>query len=80
MGRSARLFEAFHRGADAEQSSHEGVGLGLAIVKSIVEAHGGRVGARNRAGGGASFSVTLPAMRAETQLGSSLLMPEGGDR
>jgi signal transduction histidine kinase len=77
LGRSARLFEPFHRAAAAERSSHEGIGLGLAIVKSIVEAHGGRVGARNRAGGGASFSVTLPARPVGTQLGSSLLMHEG---
>jgi two-component system sensor histidine kinase KdpD len=59
------LFAPFHRGVDAEQSNPEGIGLGLAIVKSIVEAHGGWVHARNRVGGGASFCVTLPAMRAE---------------
>jgi two-component system sensor histidine kinase KdpD len=37
-----------------------GLGLGLAIVKSIIEAHGGRVGAANRPGGGAQFWFTLP--------------------
>jgi PAS domain S-box-containing protein len=38
-----------------------GTGLGLAIVQRIVEQHGGVVRAANRAGGGASFTVFLPA-------------------
>jgi two-component system sensor histidine kinase KdpD len=60
-GSSERLFEPYHRGAPATRSGKEGVGLGLAIVRSIVEAHGGRVGAANRPGGGASFWFELPA-------------------
>jgi C4-dicarboxylate-specific signal transduction histidine kinase len=38
-----------------------GTGLGLAIGRSIVEAHGGRIGYEPAAGGGAVFTVTLPA-------------------
>ena len=59
VGSAGQLFEAFVRGAADARSGKEGVGLGLAIVKAIVEAHGGRVGAANRRGGGSSFCFEL---------------------
>jgi two-component system sensor histidine kinase KdpD len=34
--------------------------LGLSICKSIVEAHGGRIWAENRSGGGELFIFILP--------------------
>jgi two-component system sensor histidine kinase KdpD len=61
-GDPTRLFEKFHRG-DGE-SRIAGVGLGLAICRAIVQAHGGEITARNRAGGGARFEFTLPAVKA----------------
>lgn len=56
------LPRAFHRFARADTSrSGEGVGLGLSIVRAIAEAHGGRAGADNRAGGGADVWVAIPS-------------------
>lgn len=52
-----RLFDKFFRGA---QLGVAGAGLGLAICRGIVEAHGGRIHAEARAGGGASFVIELP--------------------
>jgi two-component system sensor histidine kinase KdpD len=53
-----KVFEKFYRGHDRRESG--GAGLGLAICRGIVEAHGGRIWAENRPGGGALFRFTLP--------------------
>jgi two-component system sensor histidine kinase KdpD len=57
------LFDPFYRVIDGRPRP-QGLGLGLAIVKGLVEAHGGRVWAENRAGGGARFTFTLPVRGA----------------
>ncbi|HEX5689404.1 MAG TPA: ATP-binding protein, partial [Roseiflexaceae bacterium] len=57
-GDEARIFEKFYR-APATQGQ-PGAGLGLAIAKGMVAAHGGRIWAENRPGGGAVFRFTLP--------------------
>jgi signal transduction histidine kinase len=51
----SRLFEPLITTKD------HGVGLGLALVKRIAERHGGSVGYSDRPGGGARFTVRLPA-------------------
>jgi two-component system sensor histidine kinase KdpD len=56
-GDEARVFDKFYRGRTGPVP---GVGLGLTICRGIVEAHGGRITAENRPGGGAVFRVVLP--------------------
>ncbi|HLO63875.1 MAG TPA: ATP-binding protein [Azonexus sp.] len=56
--RRDELFNMFVRGHS--ESGKPGTGLGLAICKAIVEAHGGRIQADDRAGGGACVSFSLP--------------------
>ena len=56
-GEEERIFEKFHR---AGSSVGSGVGLGLTICRGIVTAHGGRIWAENRIGGGAVFRFTIP--------------------
>ncbi|MDB5217831.1 MAG: Osmosensitive channel histidine kinase KdpD [Myxococcaceae bacterium] len=57
-GEETRIFEKFYR---AEKGKGGGAGLGLTICKGVVTAHGGRIWAVNREGGGAAFHFTLPA-------------------
>jgi two-component system sensor histidine kinase KdpD len=53
-----RVFDKFYRVQRSEQVA--GTGLGLAICKGIVEAHGGRIWAENRPGGGTILTIALP--------------------
>jgi two-component system sensor histidine kinase KdpD len=57
-GDPERLFAKFQRGR--EESNTGGAGLGLAICRAVVNAHGGRIRASQRPGGGARFAFTLP--------------------
>jgi two-component system sensor histidine kinase KdpD len=54
----SRLFDKFYHISIPEKAG--GIGLGLSICKGIVEAHGGTIGARNRAGGGLCMEIRLP--------------------
>lgn len=64
-----RIFDKFYR--VHRPAGVSGTGLGLAICKGIVEAHSGRIWARNRPGGGTIVTVSLPYERptASTESG-----------
>ncbi len=55
------IFERFSRGDAGETQRVGGTGLGLAISKSLVELHGGTIGAASILGSGSTFRVRLPA-------------------
>lgn len=59
------MFERFARAEPSRDRSTGGAGLGLAIARAIVVAHGGTIEARGRDGGGAIFTVRLPAPRED---------------
>src|SRR6185503_15952744 len=55
-----RIFEPF------VTSKSEGIGIGLSISRAIIEAHGGKLWAENRARGGATFHFTVPVDGGES--------------
>lgn len=56
---ASRLFDAFATSKDG------GMGLGLSICRTIVEAHGGKISAESRSGGGTVFRFTVPHVAGE---------------
>jgi signal transduction histidine kinase len=50
----SRIFDPFFT------TKKEGMGIGLYLAKKIVDAHGGRIEAASRLGGGTSFTIQLP--------------------
>jgi signal transduction histidine kinase len=59
-----RIFKRFYRVPNLSSVPVKGTGLGLAIVRSIIEKHGGRVGAESKGEDkGSTFFVRLPAYR-----------------
>lgn len=52
------IFEAFFRGSNTNKT--DGHGVGLAIAKQVIEAHGGKISARNNPPGGLQVEIQLP--------------------
>jgi len=63
-----RVFDVFHRGAEAVDAQaaarvardRPGAGVGLAVCRAIARVHGGELRLRSRAHGGTSFECVLP--------------------
>ena len=68
-----RIFEPFFSTKAPNQNS----GLGLSISYSIVQNHGGRLIAESAPGGGATFSVELPAHRGPVPVPLPRSDPDG---
>jgi two-component system sensor histidine kinase KdpD len=75
-GEERLIFEKFHRTDPAP--SVRGAGLGLAICHGIVRAHGGRIWAENRPGGGVTIRFALPVKDAPPTP-SEAPLPGGSD-
>ncbi len=57
-----KVFERFYRVTHHGRAA--GAGIGLAVCKGVVEAHGGRIWVSPRRGGGSTFAISLPGVRA----------------
>jgi PAS domain S-box-containing protein len=69
-----RLFERFHRVANARGRTHEGSGIGLALVQELLRLHGGTISAESDLGRGATFTASIPLGSAHLpaeQIGSA---------
>ena len=62
-----KIFDRFYRVDKARSREAGGTGLGLSIVRDTVVRNGGSIRVDDRAGGGTSFTVTLPLAKQEKE-------------
>ncbi|MBI3651272.1 MAG: response regulator [Acidobacteria bacterium] len=75
------VFDYFRQADNTITRNYGGLGLGLAIVRHLVELHGGTVQAVSAGPGtGATFTVTLPLMRAEQSALAAITNPKPAQR
>jgi two-component system sensor histidine kinase KdpD len=60
------LFERFYRGAAATARA-SGTGMGLSIARGLLAVERGRIWAENATGGGAQFTIVVPATMKEPE-------------
>ncbi len=64
------VFDRFYRGAVAQQRP-SGTGLGLWIARGLIAAQEGRIWVENREGGGARFTIAVPAATTKSVAAAS---------
>ena len=62
------IFEPFHRLDDSLSSGIPGSGLGLTLARRMARSHGGDVTYSARAGGGSCFTLSVPLVKAKSNL------------
>jgi signal transduction histidine kinase len=66
-----KVFDRFYQVDTTTTRRYSGTGMGLAVAKEIVEAHGGRIWAESKPGGGSTFHLTLPTAKEENPGGKT---------
>lgn len=65
--RMEAIFDGYPHTGNQSSDAMKGIGIGLSICKTIIKAHGGAMSVRNRDGGGAVFTFTLPLKEDRTK-------------
>jgi signal transduction histidine kinase len=63
----SKIFEPYYRSPSVESRQMDGTGLGLALVRHIIHAHNGTIDVRSDPGKGSTFTVFLPAVKADSR-------------